>query len=69
MLASVSTDKKRESRSEQEGRVTASLAGLAFVLVLVIVGLLLVRILKKQSELEDCLMSGRTNCVQIETPR
>ena len=33
--------KKRESRDEQEGRVTSSLAGLAFVLVLVIVGLLL----------------------------
>ena len=61
--------KKRESAAEQEGRVTSSLAGLAFVLVLVIVGLLLVRVLKKQSELEDCLMSGRTNCAPIETTR
>jgi hypothetical protein len=69
MLAPMSMDKKHESRSEQEGRVTASLAGLAFVLVLVIVGLLLVRVLKKQSELEDCLRSGRTNCVQNETNR
>lgn len=60
---------KRETRAEQEGRVTSSLAGLAFVLVLVIVGLLLVRVLKKQSELEDCLMSGRTNCAPIETQR
>ena len=58
-----------ESADEQEGRVTSSLAGLAFVLVLVIVGLLLVRVLKKQSELEDCLMSGRTNCAPIETTR
>ena len=65
----MSDSKKRESRDEQEGRVTASLAGLAFVLVLVIVGLLLVRVLKKQSELEDCLMSGRTNCAPIETTR
>ncbi len=61
--------KRRESAAEQEGRVTSSLAGLAFVLMLVIVGLLLVRVLKKQSELEDCLMSGRTNCAPIETPR
>jgi hypothetical protein len=61
--------KKRESAAEQDGRVTSSLAGLAFVLVLVIVGLLLVRVLKKQSELEDCLMSGRTNCAPIETTR
>ena len=59
--------KKRESQAEQEGRVTSNLAGLAFVLVLVIVGLLLVRVLKKQSELEDCLMSGRTNCAPIDT--
>ena len=61
--------KKPESADEQEGRVTSSLAGLAFVLALVIVGLLLVRVLKKQSELEDCLMSGRTNCAPIETTR
>jgi hypothetical protein len=61
--------KKRESAAEQEGRVTSSLAGLAFVLVLVIVGLFLVRVLKQQSELEDCLMSGRTNCAPIETTR
>jgi hypothetical protein len=65
----VSDSKKRESRDEQEGRVTSSLAGLAFVLVLVIVGLFLVRVLKKQSELEDCLMSGRTNCAPIESTR
>jgi hypothetical protein len=67
--AGVDVDKKRESQAEQDGRVTSSLAGLAFVLVLVIVGLLLVRVLKKQSELEDCLMSGRTNCAPIETTR
>jgi hypothetical protein len=67
MRTIVSELKKPESRDEQEGRVTASLAGLAFVLVLVVVGLLLVRVLKKQSELEDCLMSGRTNCAPIES--
>ena len=65
----MSEPKKRESKNEQEGRVTSSLAGLAFVLVLVIVGLFLVRVLKKQSELEDCLMSGRTNCAPIESTR
>lgn len=65
----MSDSKKRESRDEQDGRVTSSLAGLAFVLVLVIVGLFLVRVLKKQSDLEDCLMSGRTNCAPIETTR
>jgi hypothetical protein len=60
---------KRESHSEQEGRVTSSLAGLAFVLALVVVGFFLVKVLQKQSALEDCLMSGRSNCAPIETGR
>jgi flagellar biogenesis protein FliO len=60
---------KRESHAQQEGRVTASLAGLAFVIALVVVGFFLVKVLQKQSALEDCLMSGRTNCAPIETGR
>ena len=49
---------------DQEGanRQTQSLAGLAVVLALVIVCLYLVHLLHAKSVLEDCLMSGRTNC-------
>jgi len=52
------------SDEEQEGadRQTASLAGLAVALLLVVVGLFLVRALERKSNLEDCLLSGRTNC-------
>lgn len=42
--------------------------GLAVVLSLAIAGVVLVRDLGKESKLEDCLMSGRTNCAPIEIP-
>lgn len=59
---------KRETPDQQESRVTASLAGLAFVLAIVVAGFFLVKVLQKQAKLEDCLMSGRTNCAPIEVP-
>ncbi|HEX3350502.1 MAG TPA: hypothetical protein VHS58_20630 [Acetobacteraceae bacterium] len=43
-------------------RQTTSLAGLAVALLLVVVGLFLVKELQHKSHLEDCLLSGRTNC-------
>ena len=50
---------------EQAGanRQTASLAALAVVLMLIVVSLLLVRELRSQAEIQDCVMSGSTNCV------
>lgn len=49
-------------------RSTARLAGLALILLLAVLGLYLVQRLRSQSSLEDCLMSGRTNCAPIEAP-
>lgn len=46
----------------ETNRVTASLAGLAFMLALVIGGLLLVRHLHNNAKVEECLMAGRINC-------
>ena len=43
-------------------RVTMSLAGLAFALFLVVIGLFLVQQLASKAKLEDCLLSGRSNC-------
>ena len=51
---------------EEEDRLTRNLAGLAFTLALVVLGLLLVQRLGKTAALEDCLMSGRTNCAPID---
>ena len=42
--------------------------GLIVVAVLVIAGYLLFTALRQNSQLEDCLMSGRKNCAPIEAP-
>jgi len=46
----------------------ASLLGLVVIVVLAIIAVVLVRELGRQSKLQDCLMSGRTNCAPIEVP-
>jgi hypothetical protein len=43
-----------------------TLLALAFVALLVLGGLFLVNYLKKQSQLQDCFMQGRTNCAPID---
>ncbi len=47
-------------------RRTASVAALALILALVVGGLWLSQKLRKQSALQDCLMSGRSNCARID---
>jgi hypothetical protein len=42
--------------------------GLVLVLLLVVAGYFLVTALRRNADLEDCLMSGRRNCAPIETP-
>jgi hypothetical protein len=53
---------------EADQRRSAALIGLIIILALAIAGVWLVRELRQKSALEDCLMSGRTNCAPIETP-
>jgi hypothetical protein len=53
---------------ETDERRTSALLGLIVILSLAIAGVVLVRQLGKESRLEDCLMSGRTNCFPIELP-
>jgi hypothetical protein len=62
-----------DNRSEHgedgaEQRRSAALIGLIIILALAIAGVVLVRELRERSRLEDCLMSGRTNCAPIEVP-
>jgi len=49
-------------------RQTASLGGVAISLFLIVVGLFLVHELRAKAQLEDCLLSGRTNCVVLTAP-
>ena len=46
---------------------TPAIAGLVIAVVLLVVGLWLARELTAASKMQDCVMSGRTNCNQIET--
>jgi hypothetical protein len=41
--------------------------GLLIAAVLVVLGIILVRILGNAGRLQDCVLSGRTNCVPIDS--
>lgn len=45
-----------------------NLAVLVFLLALVAGGVWLAQVLARNAMMEDCLMSGRTNCNPIEVP-
>lgn len=44
----------------------AAVTGLLVVLGLIVVGLILVKILGDAGRMQDCAMSGRTNCAPID---
>jgi len=51
-----------ETETDEENRVTASLAGLATILILIVAGLFLIQHLRSKALIEDCLLSGRISC-------
>ena len=51
-----------------DGSRRAAVIGLILVLALVAIGYFLVNALRNESNLEDCLMSGRTNCAPLDVP-
>ena len=51
-----------EDDAQEANRQTASLAAVAVVLLLIVVGLFLVQTLRSKGRIEDCLMAGRRNC-------
>jgi hypothetical protein len=53
---------------EQGGNQRAPIVGLAIAVVLLAVGLWLAHELTASSKMQDCLMTGRTNCNVIDTP-
>jgi hypothetical protein len=46
-----------------------AIAGLVIAVVLLAVGIWLARDLSAASKMQDCVMSGRTNCNQIDPAR
>lgn len=61
-------NRSEDGDDEGDQRRSAALIGLIIILALAIAGVWLVRELREKSQLEDCLMSGRTNCAPIEVP-
>jgi hypothetical protein len=54
-------------RDNSNGNQRRSMIALGVVVVLFVVGWILARELYSGGKLEDCLMSGRTNCVPLDT--
>lgn len=54
------TDPEEQAEADRQ---TASLAGLAVSLLLIVLGLFLVQELHAKSQLEDCLLSGQRHCI------
>lgn len=59
-------DSPPHDNDQDNGDRAKTLLALAFVALLVLGGLFLVHYLKKQSQLQDCFMQGRTNCAPID---
>jgi hypothetical protein len=59
---------RREDIEAGETRRTNASMGLIVILLLAIAGVLLMRQLREEGQIEDCLMQGRRNCVPIELP-
>ncbi|WP_315833035.1 hypothetical protein [Bradyrhizobium prioriisuperbiae] len=53
------------SDDDQSGNRRGALVGLGIAVVLLLVGLWLARELTAASRMQDCVMSGRTNCADI----
>ncbi|MGC2811791.1 MAG: hypothetical protein WA303_15620 [Bradyrhizobium sp.] len=58
-----------EPDQEQGGSRVPAIAGLAIAAVLLVAGLWLAHELTAASKMQDCVMSGRTNCNVIEPAR
>jgi putative methionine-R-sulfoxide reductase with GAF domain len=56
----------RREREEDDRRFTNSLAGLAVALFLTWIGLYVVEQLFAESQLEDCVLQGRADCVRVD---
>jgi hypothetical protein len=56
------TDDESEAPDSRRG----ALIGFGVVLLLIVGGLVLSHLLRSTSQVQDCVMSGRTNCAPID---
>jgi hypothetical protein len=60
------SEQKPSLRKESDSRRGAVL-GLLVAMLLVVLGLVLVKVLGDAGRLQDCALSGRTNCAPIDS--
>lgn len=60
-------DNDNQNRGPESTNRRASLVALGVIIVLFVIGWVLTHELYSNSKVEDCVMSGRTNCVPIDT--
>ena len=65
-MANERKDDSEMNEPEPRDNRKPAIAGLAIAVVLLVVGWWLARVLTAASKMQDCLMSGRTNCNQIQ---
>lgn len=58
-------EEPKQRQNRQGGNRNGAVAGLAIAVVLLVVGVWLAHELTAASKMQDCLMSGRTNCAVI----
>ena len=64
----MASNKVLDDERQDDDRQTASLAGLAVALALLVASLFLVYQLRQKSRVEDCLLAGRQDCVAVVPP-
>jgi hypothetical protein len=62
-----SRERGERPRPHEPDSRRAAVIGLLVTLLLVVLGLILVKVLGDAGRMQDCAMSGRTNCAPIET--
>lgn len=57
-----SIEEEEERDEEDARRQTRALAGIAVILFLAVIATYLIQALRKEGEIEDCLLAQRINC-------
>ena len=61
-------EEEQEQDAEESAGRRGALVALGVIVVVAVIAWLLFRELSASSRLQDCLLSGRTNCAPIEVP-